>query len=118
MDRKHTKTIIIIMAAIIFALLVAVGILVVNAAKIPMPAECPPSVRWDGQVYAYRGEKLSGDHAAAEVLGNITAVVDLSRMPQNDGEANWPAVGAEIGKIGDETAIYVYSAWYRLEPEK
>lgn len=117
MDRKHTKTIIIIMAAIIFALLVAVGILLVNAAKIPMPAECPPSVRWDGQVYAYRGEKLSGDHAAAEVLGNITAVVDLSRMPQNDGEANWPAVGAEIGKIGDETAIYVCSAWYRLEPE-
>ena len=52
MDRKHTKIIIIIMAAIIFALLVAVGILVVNAAKIPMPAECPPSVRWDGQVYA------------------------------------------------------------------
>ena len=118
MDRKHTKTIIIIMAAIIFALLVAVGILLVNAAKIPMPAACPPSVRWDGQVYAYRGEKLSGDHAAAEVRGNITAVVDLSRMPQNDGEANWPAVGAEIGKIGDETAIYVYSAWYRLEPEK
>ncbi len=38
MDRKHTKTIIIIMAVIIFALLVAVGILVVNAAKIPMPA--------------------------------------------------------------------------------
>ena len=118
MDRKHTKTIIIIMAAIIFGLLVAVGILLVNAAKIPMPAACPPSVRWDGQVYAYRGEKLSGDHAAAEVLGNITAVVDLSRMPQNDGEANWPAVGAEIGKIGDETAIYVYRAWYRLEPEK
>ena len=118
MDRKHTKTIIIIMAAIILALLVAVGILLVNAAKIPVPVACPPSVRWDGQVYAYRGEKLSSDHAAAEVLGNITAVVDLSRMPQNDGEANWPAVGAEIGKIGDETAIYVYSAWYRLEPEK
>lgn len=118
MDKKHTKTIIIIMAAIIFALLVAVGILVVNAAKIPMPAACPPSVRWNGQVYAYRGEKLSDEHAAAEVLGNITAVVDLSRMPQNDGEANWPAAGAEIGKIGDETAIYVYSAWYRLEPEK
>ena len=118
MDRKHTKTIIIIMAAIIFALLVAVGILVVNAAKIPVPAACPPSVRWDGQVYAYRGEKLSDEHAAAEVLGNITAVVDLSCMPQNDGEANWPAVGAEIGKIGDELAIYTYSAWYRLEPEK
>lgn len=118
MDRKHTKTIIIIMAAIILALLVAVGILLVNAAKIPVPAACPPSVRWDGQVYAYRSEKLSGDHAAAEVQGHITSVVDLSRMPQNDGEANWPAAGAEIGKIGDETAIYVYSAWYRLEPEK
>ena len=103
MDRKHTKTIIIIMAAIIFALLVAVGILLVNAAKILMPAECPPSVRWDGQVYVY-GEKLNDEHAAAEVLGNITAVVDL--------------IGAEVGRIGDETAIYVYSAWYRLEPEK
>lgn len=116
MDRKHTKTIIIIMAAIIFALLVAVGILLVNAAKILMPAECPPSVRWDGQVYVY-GEKLNDEHAAAEVLGNITAVVDLSRIPQNDGEANWPVIGAEVGRIGDETAIYVYSAWYRLEPE-
>lgn len=118
MDRKHTKTIIIIMAAIILALLVAVGILVVNAAKIPMPAGCPPSVRWDGQVYAYRGEKLNDEHTAAEVLGNITSVVDLSRMPQNDGEANWPAAGAEVGRIGDELAIYTYSAWYRLEPEK
>lgn len=115
MDRKHTKTIIIIMAAIILALLVAVGILLVNAAKIPMPAACPPSVRWDGQVYVY-GEKLSGDHAAAEVLGNITAVVDLSRMPQNDGEANWPVIGAEVGRIGDELAIYTYSAWYSLTP--
>ena len=115
MDRKHTKTIIIIMAAIIFALLVAVGILLVNAAKIPMPAECPPSVRWDGRGYVY-GEKLSGDHAAAEVLGNITAVVDLSRMPQNDGEANWPVIGAEVGRIGDELAIYTYSAWYSLTP--
>ena len=46
------------------------------------------------------------------------AVVDLSRIPQNDGEANWPVIGAEVGRIGDETAIYVYSAWYRLEPEK
>lgn len=118
MDRKHTKIIIIIMAAIIFALLVAVGILLVNAAKIPVPAECPPSVRWAGQVYAYRGEKLNDEYAAAEVQGHVTSVVDLSSMPQNDGEANWPAVGAEIGKIGDETAIYVYSAWYRLEPEK
>lgn len=118
MDRKHTKIIIIIMAAIILALLVAVGILVVNAAKIPVPAACPPSVRWDGQVYAYRSEKLSDEHAAAEVLGNITSVVDLSRMPQNDGEANWPVIGAEVGRIGDELAIYTYSAWYRLEPEK
>ena len=50
MDRKHTKTIIIIMAAIIIALLVAVGIQKKNAAKIPMPAECPPTVCWDGQV--------------------------------------------------------------------
>ena len=116
MDKKHTKTIIIIMAAIIFALLVAVGILVVNAAKIPMPAECPPSVRWDGRVYAYRGEKLNDEYAAAEVLGNITSVVDLSRMPQNDGEANWPVIGAEVGKIGDELAIYTYSAWYSLTP--
>lgn len=115
MDRKHTKTIIIIMAAIIFALLVAVGILVVNAAKIPMPAECPPAVCWDGRVYVY-GEKLSGDHAAAEVQGHITSVVDLSRMPQNDGEANWPVIGAEVGRIGDELAIYTYSAWYSLTP--
>lgn len=116
MDRKHTKTIIIIMAAIILALLVAVGILLVNAAKIPVPAACPPSVRWDGQVYAYCGEKLNDEHAAAEVLGNITAVVDLSRMPQNDCEANWPVIGAEVGRIGDELAIYTYSAWYSLTP--
>ena len=116
MDKNHTKTIIIIMAAIILALLVGVGILVVNAAKIPMPAECPPSVCWDGQVYAYRGEKLNDEHAAAEVLGNITSVVDLSRMPQNDGEANWPVIGAEVGRIGDELAIYTYSAWYSLTP--
>lgn len=116
MSLKATKMILAAMAAIILALLVAVGILLVNAAKIPVPAACPPSVRWDGQVYAYRSEKLSDEHAAAEVLGNITSVVDLSRMPQNDGEANWPAVGAEIGKIGDELAIYTYSAWYSLTP--
>lgn len=118
MSLKATKMILAAMAAIILALLVAVGILLVNAAKIPVPAACPPSVRWDGQVYAYRGEKLSDEHAAAEVLGNITAVVDLSRIPQNDGEANWPVIGAEVGRIGDELAIYTYSAWYRLEPEK
>ncbi len=116
MSLKATKMILAAMAAIILALLVAVGILLVNAAKIPVPAACPPSVRWDGQVYAYRSEKLSDEHAAAEVLGNITAVVDLSRMPQNDGEANWPVIGAEVGRIGDELAIYTYSAWHSLTP--
>lgn len=116
MDRKHTKTIIIIMAAIIFALLVAVGVLLAKVPKVQTPAECTPAVCWDGQVYIYRGEKLSDEHAAAEVLGNITAVVDLSRMPQNDGEANWPVAGAEVGRIGDELAIYTYSAWYSLTP--
>lgn len=116
MSLKATKMILAAMAAIILALLVAVGILLVNAAKIPVPAACPPSVRWDGQVYAYRSEKLSDEHAAAEVLGNITSVVDLSRMPQNDGEANWPVIGAEVGRIGDELAIYTYSAWYSLTP--
>lgn len=115
MDRKHTKTIIIIMAAIICALSVAVGVLLAKVPRVQTPSACPAAVYWDGQVYAY-GEKLSDEHAAAEVLGNITAVVDLSRMPQNDGEANWPVVGAEVGRIGDELAIYTYSAWYSLTP--
>ena len=116
MTTKSTKIILAVMAAIICALSVAVGVLLAKVPKAQTPAECPLSVRWDGQVYAYRGEKLSDDHAAAEVLGNITAVVDLSRMPQNDGEANWPVAGAEVGRIGDGLAIYTYSAWYSLTP--
>lgn len=118
MSLKATKIIISVMAAVILALCVAVGMLLAKVPRVQTPAECPPAVRWDGQVYAYRGEKLSDEHAAAEVLGNITAVVDLSRMPQNDGEANWPVVGAEVGRIGDELAIYTYSAWYRLAPQE
>lgn len=116
MTTKSAKIILAAMAAIICALSVAVGVLLAKVPKAQTPAECPPAVCWDGQVYVYRGEKLSDEHAAAEVLGNITAVVDLSRMPQNDGEANWPVVGAEVGRIGDELAIYTYSAWYRLTP--
>lgn len=115
MTAKSTKIILAAMAAIICALSVAVGVLLAKVPKTQTPAECPPAVCWDGQVYVY-GEKLSDEHAAAEVLGNITAVVDLSRMPQNDGEANWPVIGAEVGRIGDELAIYTYSAWYSLTP--
>lgn len=118
MSLKATKIIISVMAAVILALCVAVGILLVNAAKIPVPAECPPAVRWDGQVYIYRGEKLNEEHSAAQVLGCITEVIDISHMPQNDGEANWPVAGAEVGRIGDELAIYTYSAWYRLAPQE
>lgn len=116
MTTKSTKIILAAMAAIIFALLAAVGILLAKVPRVQTPSACPAAVCWDGQVYAYRGEKLSDEHAAAEVLGNITAVVDLSRMPQNDGEANWPVVGAEVGRIGNELAIYTYSAWYSLTP--
>ena len=80
MDRKHTKTIIIIMAAIIFALLVAVGILLVNAAKMPMPAECPPSVRWDGRVYAYRGEKLLACRVCRKTTARPTGLLSARRL--------------------------------------
>lgn len=115
MSLRTAKIILAAMAAIICALSVAVGVLLAKVPKVQTPGECPPSVRWDGQVYAY-GEKLSDDHAAAEVLGNITAVVDISHMPQNDGEANWPVIGAEVGRIGDDLAIYTYGAWYSLTP--
>ena len=85
---------------------------------------CPPTVMIDGQRYCDWGIKLPTISVEDEaILGYITSVVDISKLPVQDNEANYPnALNAPYARWTDEKygEVYVIKygyGWYILLPE-
>ena len=68
----------------------------------PPASDCAPAVCWDGALYL-RGEDLDEAYVKEyvkqdDLLGEITEIVDISGMPEENGQSNTPTipVGSEI----------------------
>ncbi|MBO6062140.1 MAG: hypothetical protein J6P98_08540 [Clostridia bacterium] len=83
-------------------------------------SECPLSVFWEGKVwYLFLDGKLPSETVKEDmVLGRVTSVTDLTELPDEDGEANFPAaMGAPIAEYNGFLYLrYVDGVWYRLRP--
>ncbi len=85
------------------------------------PVSCPPTVLWDGTLYySFEAAKLSNDSVSGDmILGKITGILTSWEMPQNDGEANFPAAeNAEIAEYEGELYLHFPNGyWYQLTPK-
>lgn len=103
-------------AALTVALLIAA--LIVSREK-PGENACPPSVFWAGEVYyCFQDTKVCPYEITREmILGKITSLTDLSELPDEDGEANFPtALGAEIAEYNSRLYIHFPDGyWYVLQ---
>lgn len=78
----------------------------------------PPSVRLDGKLYqaGIGFDELDEECVLPDVLGKVTEVVDLSKVPKKNGQSNALPVGTEIHPthIGNDLAAYVDGKWIYL----
>ena len=83
-------------------------------------SDCPLSVFWDGRVwYLFLDGKLPSETVKEDmILGKVTSVTDLKELPDENGEANFPAaMGAPIAEYNGLLYLrYVDGVWYRLRP--
>lgn len=80
----------------------------------------PLSVFWNDQVYfCYLDGKVSSDQISEQmILGKITLICDLAELPDENGEANFPAAkDAEIAEYNEMLYLrYSDGYWYQLHP--
>ena len=76
----------------------------------------PPALMWDGRMYYWIGESVEETEALGDALGEVLSTVDLSQMPEQDGQANMPIGGSEVRACGGESiAVWMNDSWVRFE---
>lgn len=81
------------------------------------PNEYLPCMFWNG-VYYEKDEIIGMEDVKPDKLGKITENLDLSELPEKNGQSNSPIipVGAEIYPMldGKDLAMYSDGRWWRL----
>ncbi len=91
----------------LFALLIAMLILFCSCAtretEAPSstPNTLPPTLMVDNTLYTSTGKILVAEPAPEAIVGTIESVVHGSSFPTENGQANFPAEGAEYVYIND-----------------
>lgn len=85
------------------------------------PDDCPPYMYWDGVYYQKLGH-IDEERVKLPKLGEITEIVDISGLPEKNGQSNTPImpVGAEIYSLldGKNLAMYADGEWWLLKPRR
>lgn len=77
------------------------------------PFDCPPALMWDGRMYYWTCESVED---LGDVLGEVLSTVDLSQMPEQNGQANMPIGGAAVRACdGENIAVWMNDSWVRFE---
>ena len=83
-----------------------------------VPYDCPPSVYWNDEIYYFfQADKIPSDSITEElVVGKVTSIIDISKMPDENGEANFPT--AENAALAEyEGGLWMHHPdgyWYLL----
>lgn len=75
-----------------------------------------PSVMYDGILYRTTGKQLPGEVDESAILGHIHSVVHGSLLPEEDGQANFPAEGAPYAMTADGLVVLVGQEWTLFLP--
>ena len=79
-------------------------------------SDCPPALMWDGRMYYWTCESVEEAEALGDALGEVLSTVDLSQMPEQNGQANMPIDGAAVRACdGESIAVWMNDSWVRFE---
>lgn len=85
------------------------------------PDDCPAYMYWDGICYEKLGH-VDEEDIKLPKLGEITEIVDISGLPEKNGQSNSPImpIGAEIYSLlhGRNLAMYADGEWWLLKPRR
>lgn len=80
------------------------------------PFDCPPALMWYGRMYYWTSESVEEAEALGDVLGEVLSTVDLTQMPEQNGQANMPIGGAAVRACdGESIAVWMNDSWVRFE---
>ncbi len=89
--------------------------------SVDYPNEYLPCMYWDG-IYYERDGKITEEEVKPNKLGEITENLDLSELPEKNGQSNSPImpVGAEIYPMldGENLAMNTGRVWWRLQRQE
>ena len=108
------------MKRILSIVILAVTLIACSACQKTEQAEAPntqiPSVMHDGILYRTTGKQLPGEVDESAILGCIQSVVHGSLLPEEDGQANFPAEGAPYAMTSDGLVVLVGTEWTLFLP--
>lgn len=108
------------MKRILAIAILSVALLAFSACQKTEQAEAPntqiPSVMHDGILYRTTGKQLPGEVDESTILGYINSVVHGSLLPEEDGQANFPAEGAPYAMTSDGLVVLVGTEWTLFIP--
>lgn len=84
--------------------------------KAEVPNTQIPSVMYGGILYRTTGKQLPGEVDESAILGYIHSVVHGSQLPEEDGQANFPAEGAPYAMTSDGLVVLVGQEWTLFLP--
>ena len=80
-----------------------------------VPDTAPAAVMIDGRLYYFTGEEALENASEDKATGTITSVIDNSSLPEEDGQANFPQMGAPYIREEDYAIVYLDETWYYFE---
>ena len=70
----------------------------------------------NGTLYRTSGKQLPGEVDESAILGYIQSVVHGGRLPEEEGQANFPCEGAPYAMVSDGLVVLVDNEWTLFEP--
>ena len=74
-----------------------------------------PLIMYEGNLYRTTGKQIPAEVDGSAIVGYIKAVVPLSQLPSNEGEANFGQVGDPYALTRDGLLVIVNNEWTLFE---
>lgn len=99
-------------------LLLCLAVLLCGCADKAAPNDYIPMLMVDGVHYLDSGKgPVPGEVAPEAIIGQITATVEQSRKPTQDGQSNFGCVGADYARVEGGIAVLIDQEWYLFTAE-
>ena len=79
------------------------------------PDAMVPSIVYEGKLYRTTGKQLPATVDESAIVGHISSVVPLSKLPSNEGEANFGEVGDPYAITSDGLLVIMGHEWVLFE---
>jgi len=79
------------------------------------PNAKPPSIMVNDVLYYSTGEKISIEIDESEFLGRISSVVDISKQPSSNDQANIPYEDAPYAEYQEGIVVLMDDVWILFE---